>query len=86
MNKINYNASNAYKLCNKFGLDFHVCLFLGKVRFFSSSERRNYIVLLPNVKYKDHFISSFKNELLLLKNTEFKLSYYLQTRDGYINF
>lgn len=86
MNKINYNASNAYKICNNFGLDFPVCLSLGKVRFFSSSERKGFIVLLPNVRSKDSFISSLKHELLSLKNVEYKLYYCLQTKYGKLDF
>jgi len=101
MNKINYNDSNAYKLCNKFGLDFPVWFSLGlplsaklkrgdqtgKVRFFSSSERKiGYIVLLPNVNYKDFFISSLKENLLSLKSVEYNLYYHLQTKYGKIDF
>lgn len=58
----------------------------GNRRFFSSSERNKYIALLPNVKYRDFFISSLKQELLSLKYIEYKLCYCLQTKDGNIDF
>lgn len=58
----------------------------GNRRFFSSTEGNNYIVLLHNVKYRDRFISSLKNELLSLKSIEYKLCFCLQTKDGHIDF
>lgn len=48
--------------------------------------RDQFIVLLPNVKYKDRFISSLKEELLSLKNVKYNLYYCLQTKYGKIDF